>query len=138
MGKERDTNAALKSVRRAKYLLEQTKKSVPELQARIEEMIREVEKEESIEKKQRTQLEELKMDRDILLNSILKQEDIEKATADTVKQLMHEKDEMEAELDRLIKQENNLNREIYDLSSDRDIKVCYAMSRIVIDRCSEK
>jgi cell division protein FtsB len=48
-------------------------------------------------------------------------------SAETVKQLMHEKDEMEAELDRLIKQETNLNREIYDLSLDRDMKVCYAL-----------
>jgi chromosome segregation ATPase len=88
LGKERDTNAALKAVRRAKYLLEQTKKSVPELQARIEEMKREVEKEESIEKKQRAQLEELKMDRDILLNNILKQEDIEKSTAGIAKHII--------------------------------------------------
>lgn len=56
MGKEREMNNALKSVRRAKYSLEATKRSIPELQNKIEEMKRELEKEQNIAKRQHTKV----------------------------------------------------------------------------------
>ncbi len=44
-------------------------------------MARQLEKEESLQKKQRNQLDDLRLERDILINNFLRQEDVEKGKA---------------------------------------------------------
>ncbi len=58
-----------------------------------------------------------------MINNFLRHEDVEKGRVGTIHLLMQENSQLAAELDRLVKQELNLNREISDLSMDRELKV---------------
>lgn len=104
-------------------MLESAKKSVPELTNRIDERKRELEKEQSSAKKQHTKLEELRCDRDILINSFLRQEDLENSRNEVLKSLILTNQELEEELNRILKQEQNLNRETTSLELERALKV---------------
>ncbi|PRP82711.1 hypothetical protein PROFUN_09973 [Planoprotostelium fungivorum] len=122
MGKERELNNALKSVRKAKVALESAKKSIPELTNTIEEMRRQMGKEEEITKRHHSKLEDLRYDRDVLINNFLRLEDIEKGKSEVVKVLAQENVDLEEELDKLMKQEQIISREITELGIDRDVK----------------
>eukprot|EP01116_Phalansterium_solitarium_P002883 TRINITY_DN131_c0_g2_i1.p1 TRINITY_DN131_c0_g2~~TRINITY_DN131_c0_g2_i1.p1 ORF type:complete len:982 (+),score=422.82 TRINITY_DN131_c0_g2_i1:165-3110(+) len=122
LGVERDTNNALKSVRRAKVALELATKFIPALEARIAETKREVEREDGMAKKMREKLDETRADRDVMILNLLRQEDFESGKGKQLKQVYDEIAEMEAEVDSLVKSENMLQRQISDLSLDRDFK----------------
>jgi hypothetical protein len=68
-------------------------------------------------------LEELRCDRDILINNFLRQEDGEKGKVEQLKTLIIENTELEEELNRLVKQEQALNREAISLSLERSVRV---------------
>lgn len=74
-------------------------------------------------KRFRAELEDLRCERDVLVNNFLIQEDTEKEKNELIRVLMADCREMEAELDRLSKQEQSLNRTIITLTLERDVRV---------------
>ena len=76
------------------------------------------------EKYQKKKLAEVRKEIDLALYDSLKLEKLEKEEAEKVKLLLSKNQELEAEVEQATDKANELTRQIEDVKTERDLKVC--------------